>query len=107
MSQSPFVTPLYVFSRLTRASVRAFAAAVVAKYTTGIDVLINNAGIMALPLRTTTVDGFESQVHATVINGKSICFHNGNSKSLQTIIRFTTQEQYRFASRVSATFKCF
>ncbi len=62
ISQSPFVTPLYVLSRLTLIAVRAFAAAVVAKYTTGIDVLINNAGIMALPQRTTTVDGFESQV---------------------------------------------
>ncbi len=76
MSQSPFVTLLYVCSRLTLIAVRAFAAAVVAKYTTGIDVLINNAGIMALPLRTTTVDGFESQVHASVRGFKSKCKHN-------------------------------
>ena len=82
MSHSLFVTPLYVFSRLTLIAVRAFAAAVVAKYPTGVDVLINNAGIMALPQRTTTVDGFESQVHASVRNGTSKCNHYSNSKSL-------------------------
>ncbi|MFE0150393.1 oxidoreductase [Nonomuraea sp. NPDC059007] len=38
------------------ASVRAFAAA----YTGGLDVLVNNAGVMALPYRQ-TVDGFEMQ----------------------------------------------
>ncbi|MFI6290286.1 oxidoreductase [Nonomuraea sp. NPDC050790] len=38
------------------ASVRAFAAA----HTTGLDVLVNNAGVMALPYRQ-TVDGFEMQ----------------------------------------------
>jgi NAD(P)-dependent dehydrogenase (short-subunit alcohol dehydrogenase family) len=42
------------------ASVAEFAARFVAAYTS-LDLLINNAGVMALPNRQTTVDGFEMQ----------------------------------------------
>jgi len=42
------------------ASVRAFAAAWSADHPEGLDLLINNAGVMAIPRRT-TVDGFEMQ----------------------------------------------
>ena len=42
------------------ASVRAFAAAWSAEHPEGLDLLINNAGVMAIPRRT-TVDGFEMQ----------------------------------------------
>jgi NAD(P)-dependent dehydrogenase (short-subunit alcohol dehydrogenase family) len=42
------------------ASVRAFAERMVARGG-ALDVLVNNAGIMALPERQTTVDGFEAQ----------------------------------------------
>ncbi len=43
------------------ASVRAFADALGQKFPDGIDVLVNNAGVMALP-RTLTADGFEMQL---------------------------------------------
>lgn len=42
------------------ASVRAFAAGFLAEFDR-LDLLINNAGVMALPQRTETVDGFEMQ----------------------------------------------
>jgi NAD(P)-dependent dehydrogenase (short-subunit alcohol dehydrogenase family) len=42
-------------------SVRAFAAAVIAAHHR-LDLLVNNAGVMALPRRETTVDGFERQL---------------------------------------------
>jgi len=42
-------------------SVRA-AAAEVAQRTERLDVLVNNAGVMAIPSRTTTADGFEMQL---------------------------------------------
>lgn len=42
------------------ASVRSFAERLIDKGT-AVDVLINNAGIMALPQRATTADGFEAQ----------------------------------------------
>jgi NAD(P)-dependent dehydrogenase (short-subunit alcohol dehydrogenase family) len=42
------------------ASVRAFAASVTAAHLR-LDLLVNNAGVMALPRRETTVDGFERQ----------------------------------------------
>jgi NAD(P)-dependent dehydrogenase (short-subunit alcohol dehydrogenase family) len=43
------------------ASVRAFAASVTAAHLR-LDLLVNNAGVMALPRRETTVDGFERQL---------------------------------------------
>ena len=43
------------------ASVRAFADAFKAKYDR-LDVLMNNSGVMALPQRETTVDGYEKQM---------------------------------------------
>ena len=43
------------------ASVRAFAADWSARHPEGLDLLLNNAGIMAVP-RSLTVDGFESQL---------------------------------------------
>lgn len=42
-------------------SVKAFANAFKEKYT-GLDVLVNNAGIMAMPKRQVTVDGLEAQI---------------------------------------------
>ena len=48
------------------ASVRAFAEAMLAK-ATPIDLLILNAGVMALPRRQTTVDGFEKQLGTNVL----------------------------------------
>lgn len=43
------------------ASIRSFAEIINTNYLS-IDVLINNAGVMAIPTRTTTVDGLETQV---------------------------------------------
>lgn len=42
-------------------SVRAFADTFMAEHPAGLDVLVNNAGVMAIP-RATTADGFEMQI---------------------------------------------
>lgn len=79
-------------------SVAAFAARVSARYPS-IDILVNNAAVMALPRRQTTVDGFEMQIgtnylghfaltgdllpnlrragHARVVNLSSLAHHRG------------------------------
>jgi NAD(P)-dependent dehydrogenase (short-subunit alcohol dehydrogenase family) len=44
------------------ASVRNFANKVKKQHPKGIDALVNNAGIMAIPTRQETIDGFESQI---------------------------------------------
>jgi NAD(P)-dependent dehydrogenase (short-subunit alcohol dehydrogenase family) len=52
---------LLVLDLADLSSVRAFAASVVAAHHS-LDLLVNNAGVMALPRRETTVDGFERQL---------------------------------------------
>lgn len=52
---------LRVLDLASLASVRAFADGVLAAFGTGLGVLVNNAGVMAIPRRT-TADGFEMQL---------------------------------------------
>ena len=52
---------LLVLDLADLSSVRSFAASVVAAHHS-LDLLVNNAGVMALPRRETTVDGFERQL---------------------------------------------
>jgi NAD(P)-dependent dehydrogenase (short-subunit alcohol dehydrogenase family) len=56
------------------ASVAEFAARFVAAYTS-LDLLINNAGVMALPNRQTTVDGFEMQFGTNYLGHYALTAH--------------------------------
>jgi NAD(P)-dependent dehydrogenase (short-subunit alcohol dehydrogenase family) len=56
------------------ASVAEFAARFVATYTS-LDLLINNAGVMALPNRQTTVDGFEMQFGTNYLGHYALTAH--------------------------------
>lgn len=59
---SPKVTTAFEMLDLASlASVEAFASRVAAQHPT-LDLLVNNAGVMALPTRQVTVDGFEMQL---------------------------------------------
>ncbi len=60
VAPAAIVEPLHL-DLASLASIRGFAAALLASHRV-LDLLVNNAGVMAIPQRRTTVDGFELQL---------------------------------------------